>query len=176
MLTPPATSYRLRPMHLTDIPVVLDIEKLSLPTPSKRGIFEHELTNNALAHYQVLERYGSGIIGYSGYWLIVDEVHIIIIAIHPDWRKRGLGELLLLNMLAITHPHAPMVATLEVRASNIAAQTLYKKHDFCVVNKRPRYYQNGETALVMNVELPLPNFNQRVAGLLARLISEAKSH
>lgn len=174
MYTPPGP-YQLRSMQLTDLPAVRSIEKMSLPTPTKAGTYEHELTKNSLAHYQVLTVNGRTLIGYSGYWLIADEVHISIIAIHPDWRRRGLGELLLLNMIAITQPKAVTMATLEVRAGNTAAQALYHKYNFRVVNERLRYYRDGESALVMTADLPLPNFNELAAALLPRFRNEGKS-
>ncbi len=174
MFTPPGP-YQIRSMHLADLPEVRAIEQLSLPTPTKVGTYEYELTQNELAHYQVLVVNGRDIIGYSGYWLIADEVHISIIAIHPDWRRRGLGELLLLNMLAITKPKAVTLATLEVRASNTAAQNLYHKYNFHIVNQRSRYYRDGESALVMTAVLPLPNFEELAIALLPRFGNEGKS-
>ena len=173
MLTPPGP-YQIRSMQLADLPEVRTIEQLSLPTPTKVGTYEYELTQNELAHYQVLVVNGRNIIGYSGYWLIADEVHISIVAIHPDWRRHGLGELLLLNMIAITTPKAVTLATLEVRASNTAAQSLYHKYNFHIVNERPRYYRDGESALVMTADLPLPNFEEVVTVLLSRFRNEGK--
>lgn len=173
MLIPPHP-YHLRPMQLSDVPAVRAIEKVSLPTPTKKGMFEHELTNNSLAHYQVLTVGETAVIGYSGFWLIADELHVIIIAIHPDWRRRGLGELLLLNMFSMTEPQPLTLANLEVRASNAAAQRLYQKYGFTVGYERPKYYRDGETALVMTAVLPLPALRQRTHALLTRLQSEAE--
>lgn len=174
MFTPPGP-YQLRSLQLTDLPEVRAIERVSLPTPTKAGAYEYELTQNELAHYQALTVNGRALIGYSGYWLIADEVHISIIAIHPDWRRRGLGELLLINMLALTQYQAATLATLEVRASNTAAQALYQKYGFAVVGERPKYYRNGETAFVMTADLPVPNFNQIASALLPRFRIEGKS-
>lgn len=174
MLTPPAP-YQLRPMHLADLPEVRAIERVSLPTPTKAGTYEYELTKNELARYQVLTVNGRNLIGYSGYWLIGDEVHISIVALHPDWRRRGLGELLLLNMLVVTQPQAVSLATLEVRASNTAAQALYQKYNFHVVNERLRYYRDGESALVMTAQMPLSDLDQKWRTLFTRLQSEDSS-
>ena len=174
MLTPPDL-YQLRSMQLADLSAVRAIERISLPTPTKVGTYEYELTKNELAHYQVLTVNGPNIIGYSGFWLIADEVHISIIAIHPAWRRRGLGELLLLNILALSQPQSPNLATLEVRASNTAAQALYQKYGFSVINERPRYYRDGESALVMTAVLPLPNFDELTMAFLPRFRNEGKS-
>ena len=174
MVTAPGP-YQLRSMQLSDLADVRAIEQMSLPTPTKAGAYERELTKNSLAHYQVLTVNAHPLIGYSGYWLIADEVHIIIIAVHPDWRRRGLGELLLLNMLMMTQTVNVTIATLEVRPSNVAAQALYQKYHFGIVNERPRYYQDGESALVMTADLPLPDLNERATTLLMRLRSEGSS-
>jgi ribosomal-protein-alanine N-acetyltransferase len=171
MLIPPAP-YQLRPLQLADLPELHVIERLSLPTPTKAGTYEYELTRNDLAHYQALLVDGRSLIGYSGYWLIGEEAHISIIAIHPNWRRRGLGELLLLNMFSLTQAQLAARATLEVRAHNTAAQALYKKYNFIVVGERPRYYRDGEYALIMTAELPLPDLERRCHALFTRLQSE----
>ncbi len=156
--------FSLRPLQLADLTAVSAIEQLSLPTPTKTSTYQHELTNNQMAHYHALcAAPGAGspqnLIGYSGYWHMADEAHISIIAVHPDWRCRGLGELLLLNLLAHAVQRGIGIATLEVRRSNVIAQSLYLKYSFEIVGERRRYYANKEDALLMtavleNVDLP----------------------
>lgn len=143
-------------MQLTDLSTVQAIDRLSFPTPARTGLFEHELAQNDIAHYQVLGVAGDGrspkIIGFSGYWLIADEIHISTIATHPEWRGRGLGELLLLNLLFQAYDHPANMVTLEVRQSNQVAQALYRKYQFEEVGTRPRYYRDtGEDALLMTM-------------------------
>ena len=94
----------------------------------------------------------AGLVGYSGYWLIAGEAHVSTIAVSPTWRGRGLGELLLLNMLLTAYRQAALLATLEVRKGNLVAQALYQKYRFEIVGERPRYYQGKEDALLMTVE------------------------
>jgi [ribosomal protein S18]-alanine N-acetyltransferase len=97
---------------------------------------------------QTLER--PPIVGYGGLWLMVDEAHISTIASHPDWRRRGIGELLLLAMIDSAAEIGASVVTLEVRISNAPAQTLYRKYEFEVVGRRKGYYSdNGEDAYIM---------------------------
>ena len=92
------------------------------------------------------------VLGYSGLWLMVDEAHIATIASHPEWRGRGVGELLLLNMLRVAQQIQAINTTLEVRVSNQAAQNLYRKYNFEEVGRRKAYYQdNREDALIMTV-------------------------
>lgn len=151
MLTPPIP-YFLRAMQLADLKAVLAIDRLAFPTPTKASVYEYELSHNQLAHYQVLIA-AETIVGYAGFWLLSDECHISTIATHPDWRGRGLGELLLLNLLFLANEQAAQMVTLEVRQSNLAAQALYYKYQFAIVGERRRYYKDtGENALIMTRE------------------------
>ena len=144
--------YHFRSMQLNDLDAVLAIDLLSFPTPAKLKMYQYELTQNALSHYQVLLD-GDVLIGYSGFWMIADECHISTIAIHPDWRGRKLGERLLCYMLDRAREHKPILATLEVRRSNIVAQTLYHQHGFAIVGERRRYYKDtNEDAILMTRE------------------------
>jgi ribosomal-protein-alanine N-acetyltransferase len=94
------------------------------------------------------------IVGYSGFWLILDEAHISTIAVHPDWRGRHVGESLFISMLEAALELGAVTATLEVRVTNDRAQGLYRKYQFEVVGRRKHYYRdNGEDALLMTAEL-----------------------
>ena len=159
MLTIPP--YFCRDMQLEDMADVLAIDALSFPTPMKENLLRYELVENGLAHYQVLEQNNVAvdtaekkrIVGFAGYWLMGDEVHISTIAVHPEQRSKHLGELLLLNMLLLAYAHPACLVTLEVRQSNLAAQQLYAKYDFAIVGQRPRYYKDtGEAAILMTAE------------------------
>jgi ribosomal-protein-alanine N-acetyltransferase len=144
--------YHFRAMHLDDLDAVLAIDRLSFPTPAQLKMYQYELTQNEMAHYQVMLD-GDLLIGYSGFWMIADECHISTIAIHPDWRGRKLGEALLLYMLDCAREHKPILATLEVRRSNTIAQALYLRHNFAIVGERRRYYKDtNEDAILMTRE------------------------
>lgn len=180
MLTVPSP-YNLRKMQAMDVTAVKEIDRLSFPTPARSGMFEHEIVDNDLAYYQVLEWQPDDqnihLIGFSGYWLLGDEVHISTVAVHPDWRGLGLGEMLLLNMLYLAYRHPVNLVTLEVRPSNTAAQNLYKKYRFEVVGERIRYYRDtGEDALIMTLsplDAPYRTFlDRQQKKLLARLAVE----
>jgi ribosomal-protein-alanine N-acetyltransferase len=150
MLHPPRP-FSLRPMQLADLQAVATIDRLSYPTPTRESLFRHELSENKMAHYQTL-RVGETIIGFAGYWLIGDEVHVSTIAIHPEWRGRHLGELLFLDILLSAYQHPACLVTLEVRRSNTTAQALYEKYELAVVGERRGYYRDtGEDALLMTV-------------------------
>jgi ribosomal-protein-alanine N-acetyltransferase len=90
------------------------------------------------------------LIGFAGMWLAFDEAHITTIGVDPAYRGRGLGELLFLCMVDEAIARGANWLTLEVRVSNLAAQTLYRKYGFTVHGTRKRYYSdNNEDAHIM---------------------------
>jgi [ribosomal protein S18]-alanine N-acetyltransferase len=132
-----------------DIPTVLEIERASFATPWPAEAFQQELRHNRLARYTVA-RQGNAVVGYAGVWLMVDEAHITTFAVHPDWRRQGIGRRLLLAMLIVAEELQAVRMTLEVRVSNLAAQALYLAHGFAIAGRRERYYtDDGEDAYVM---------------------------
>ncbi|MFD2114837.1 ribosomal protein S18-alanine N-acetyltransferase [Paenibacillus yanchengensis] len=142
-----------RPMIVTDIPTVIAIEQDSFGEPWSAQSFVQELTENMLAKYIVVE-FEQQVIGYGGLWLIVDEAHVTNIAIHHDYRKQGLGTLLLRKLQHTAMYFGAKQMTLEVRVSNEVAQHLYEQHGFIAAGVRPGYYtDNNEDALIMWAEL-----------------------
>ncbi|HEY6058619.1 MAG TPA: ribosomal protein S18-alanine N-acetyltransferase, partial [Candidatus Limnocylindrales bacterium] len=104
-------------------------------------------------------------------WLMVDEAHITTFAVSPAWRRRRIGERLLLALLDLAVEHRAREATLEVRLSNVPARRLYEKYGFRPVGLRPRYYSDdNEDALIMTTE-PLvgPRMRGRIESLRAAL-------
>lgn len=90
------------------------------------------------------------VLGYAGMWLMIDEAHITTIAVRSAWRGKGLGELLLASLIEVAEDIGAKRLTLEVRVSNDAAQTLYRKYGFVEEGRRPRYYSdNNEDAYIM---------------------------
>jgi ribosomal-protein-alanine N-acetyltransferase len=86
-------------------------------------------------------------------WVIVDETHIATLATHPDYRRQGIGERLMMAGLLSARNEGATRAFLEVRAGNMAARSLYAKYGFMEVGVRPRYYKdNNEDATLMNLE------------------------
>ncbi|HLZ29799.1 MAG TPA: ribosomal protein S18-alanine N-acetyltransferase [Chloroflexota bacterium] len=97
-----------------------------------------------------LEEELRSIVGYAGIWVMTDEAHVTTIATHPAVRGQGVGELLLLALIHRGIEVGARWTTLEVRASNTVAQSLYRKYTFKEMGVRRRYYSdNGEDALVM---------------------------
>jgi ribosomal-protein-alanine N-acetyltransferase len=116
----------------------------------------------------------ASIIGFAGLWLMVDEAHITTIAMHPDFRRAGLGEFLLVNLIDIAYSIGAKWVTLEVRVSNYTAQNLYRKYGFREAGIRHRYYSdNQEDAIIMwTDEINSPDYRQRFHELKSRLLQK----
>jgi ribosomal-protein-alanine N-acetyltransferase len=111
------------------------------------------------------------IAGFVGVWFIADEAHIVALGVRPKDRRKGVGELLMLAAFREARRHGTREMTLEVRASNSPAQTLYRKYGFREVGLRKRYYiNNGEDAIIMTTP-PIANVEYAVF-----LNSLARSH
>ncbi|ACJ32589.1 ribosomal protein S18-alanine N-acetyltransferase [Anoxybacillus sp. LAT_35] len=140
-------------MTIQDLDRIVEIEQRSFTLPWSRSSFHQELTNNPYARYIVMEHDGQ-IIGYCGMWLVMDEAHITNIAVLPEFRGKKLGEALMKQAMALAREEGAKTMTLEVRVSNIVAQSLYRKLGFLNGGIRKRYYSdNQEDALVMWVNL-----------------------
>lgn len=100
-------------------------------------------------------------IGCGCFWSILEEAHITMLAIHPDYQGQGLGSLLLFSLLKNAHLRGLERATLEVRTSNFKAISLYQKFKFKIAGTRKKYYENGEDALIFwRGDLAKTKFNQ----------------
>jgi ribosomal-protein-alanine N-acetyltransferase len=134
---------------------VTEIDRLSFALPWPERSFRFELTGNDTARLLVAEMPAGGdtrVVGFLGYWLLVDEMHISTLAVHPEMRGRGIGEWLLEAGLEQARSQGAEMSTLEVRPSNKAAIALYRKYGFELVGRRRAYYQdNNEDALLMTL-------------------------
>ena len=182
----PVLVYRVDPMQVSDLRHVMTIERVAFPSPWPASAYRHELTQNDLSTYLVLrlrdfahdrgvqelrgpwaQRQSPPILGYGGFWMMVDESHISTLAVHPDWRGRGLGEMLLVALIESSILRGAGEVTLEVRVSNVVAQNLYRKYGFVQVGRRKGYYHdNHEDALIMTTpRLDEAHFAARVQEL-----------
>ena len=135
-----------------DLDEVDAIERQSFKAPWPRQVFADEL-ERTWARIEVA-RLRDRVVGFVDYWLVADEVHLLAIATHPDWRRRGIGARLLDRVLAVAREHAASIVTLEVRRNNVPALAMYERRGFRRVGTRPRYYQeDGEDAVVMTLDL-----------------------
>jgi [ribosomal protein S18]-alanine N-acetyltransferase len=135
--------------HLADI---LDIERVSFPSPWGRESFEHEVRNPLSRFWGILS--DNGLVAYICFWVAAGEIHLMNIAVHPEMRKRGSGRALMDKLVQTGVEEGVRKIWLEVRPSNEAARTLYSRTGFTEVGWRRRYYADtGEDAIVMSLTL-----------------------
>ena len=119
----------------------------------------------------------ASILGFAGLWLMVDEAHITTIAMHPGYRRLGLGEYMLTGLIDIAYSIGAKWVTLEVRVTNYNAQNLYRKYGFHEAGIRHRYYSdNNEDALIMwTDEINSTAYRQKFQELKAALIRKLEA-
>lgn len=148
----------IKPLHKKHIDNLLKINSMCFETPWHKEAFLKELENK-FARYMVAIK-NNKVIAYAGIWIILDEVHIVSIAVHPNYRQKGIASLLMDNIFKFCRENNKSSITLEVRKSNIAAQKLYKKYGFIDEGIRKAYYSNREDAVIMwNRNINLKSFN-----------------
>lgn len=180
--------FLFRPMREEDIAEVMEIERHSFPTPWPESVYRHEIRYGTDSLFYVLQPQPHGepspttwrdrlfgrrqrgdrppVVGYVGIRFLPGEAHITTIAVHPQWRGRGLGKYILLMAIRRALQHPVRFVTLEVRASNRAAQRLYTDLGFRVTGIQRGYYRDGEDAWLMRLG-PLDEAEtERLEGLL----------
>jgi [ribosomal protein S18]-alanine N-acetyltransferase len=159
-------TYLLRLMQPDDIEQVSALDVMSFPTMLPPINYKTELIN-PMAHYMVAydgmplpERVKAAgisplLLGFAGMWLLAGEAHIINLAVRPESRRKGLGELLLMGMIEQAANLKASLITLEMRLSNQAAQKLYEKYGLTRRGVRRAYYtDNREDAAIMTLDAP----------------------
>jgi ribosomal-protein-alanine N-acetyltransferase len=132
--------------------------------------FQAELGENRVARYFVLGEAGAPPLGYVGCWVLPDGVHIVTLGVDPAHRRRGLGAILVMRAVDLALEVGAPALRLECRASNAAAQALYRRFGFAVVGRRRRYYRDKEDALLMVLpEVGSPAARARLQTQRARL-------
>lgn len=146
----------IAPMRFEDLDQVMDIERQSFRAPWSRQVFAEELGRDWAYLDVVRERVGgrSLVVAFCNYWLVRDEVHILNIASHPEYRRLGHAARLLGHVIDFARRHGCRYITLEARRSNHGALKLYRDHGFRAVGVRPNYYvEDNEDAIVMLLDV-----------------------
>jgi [ribosomal protein S18]-alanine N-acetyltransferase len=188
---------RLRPMADADIAQVADIERESFPSMWPQTAYRRELSNKIARYFVVTElrdeaagtespasagilgalrRVVGGsepsapseyLLGFIGLWLMVNEAHIVTVAVREQYRRSGIGERLLIAAIELAMDADQEVVTLEVRASNDSAIRMYEKYGFSRVGLRKRYYtDNNEDAAIMTTpDIFVPTYRRLLAEL-----------
>lgn len=135
----------MRAEHLDQ---VASLEEACFSHPWTKKSLEEEL-NNRVSAYIVSCNEQNEVVGYAGFWLVLDEIQIMRVAVHPNYRQRGIAEKMLRKLEAEWLDYDVALAYLEVRISNKAAQQLYRKLGYEEKYVRRKYYDNREDALIM---------------------------
>lgn len=135
-------------LNASNIDAILEIERESFSAPWTRGMFAEEFSNPAFHCFGAADSSGAGA-GFVCFWKVLDEIHIGNIAVRPAYRRRGIAKSLLDAVIAFARANSVEGLTLEVRRGNAAAIALYTAAGFKTEGMRPRYYENGEDALIM---------------------------
>jgi len=142
-------------MEPADLTAVMEIETRSFPNPWHESTFRGEIQHRPISFPLVIVHSAlNRVIGYIIFWVIGEEAQINNIAVHPDFRRLGIGERVLRQVIQQLRSSGALMVTLEVRPSNIGAQTLYRKLGFRMIGIRKGYYTNPpEDAFVLALHL-----------------------
>lgn len=140
-------------MTIQHLPQVLAIERDAFTAPWSNEVFMHELQGIDVSR-SFVALLGERVLGYMIAWFIDEEVHLINIAVAKTERRRGIGSLLLIHLIDRSLDEERKLITLEVRASNVSAASLYRSFEFEYIGIRERYYSdNREDAILMALDL-----------------------
>ncbi|MBO7251991.1 MAG: ribosomal protein S18-alanine N-acetyltransferase [Oscillospiraceae bacterium] len=138
-------------MDPSHVAKVAELEKICFSAPWSENSVASELSN-PLALWLVAEIDGS-FAGYVGSQTVMDESDVMNVAVHPDFRRRGIAEALITGLVERLKEKGSRCLTLEVRASNVPAIRLYEKLGFSQIGLRKNYYRNPkEDALILRKE------------------------
>jgi [ribosomal protein S18]-alanine N-acetyltransferase len=154
------------PMRRRHLRGVLRIEQHVYPRPWSLGLFMSELGYRGSRVY-VVARVGTTVVGYGGLMLVTDDGHITTLAVDPAWHRNKLGTRLLHALATEAVARGAKNLTLEVRASNQAAQELYRAFGFAPAGIRKGYYvETNEDAIIMWAnDVDTAEYAQRLARL-----------
>ena len=158
----------LRPRHIRSI---MPIEERAHRKPWSAGVFRDELEQAERGtRYYVLAKHLGEPAGYAGLMFAADEAHVTNVVVDEEHRRQGIARLLMCDLVREAIDRGCAALTLEVRASNSAAQALYREFGFAPAGIRQRYYENTEDALVMWAhDIQGDDFRRRFLGVLDRV-------
>lgn len=147
-MTTPAAGIRISPLEERHLKRVLEIEIESQSCPWSEDSFRNEIkTDHGIF---IVAEQGTDIVGFAGVWVVVDEAHIITVAVANEHRRKRIARKLVVELLLRAESVGATCSTLEVRASNEPAIKLYESLGFNAAGVRKRYYpDNKEDAVIM---------------------------
>ena len=141
----------IQPMGEYDLDAVLAIEQASFSTPWRHEHFQHEIT--APHSFPFVAEYNGIVVGYVCLMSLFEEAQILDIAVDPRQRGRGIARKLMEQAISAARGNEAELLSLEVRASNVAAITVYEQCGFVRTGLRQKYYEGSEDAVLMGKAL-----------------------
>ena len=142
------------PMQQRHVPQVAELEKICFADPWSERSVASELENSLSCWLVAMD--GETLAGYVGSQTVLGETDMMNVAVRPDYRRQGIGENLILALIANLKARESHCLTLEVRDSNASARALYEKLGFSEIGRRRNYYRNPkEDALILRKEWSL---------------------
>lgn len=157
----------VEPMRRRHLAQIMPIESVSYPRPWPIGVFQSELgmMQRGQRHY-IVAREAGVVVGYGGLMFALDDAHVTNIAVDRKRQRSGIGTRVLAELAWAAIERGCQALTLEVRDSNVAAQSLYREFGFVPAGVRQKYYENADDAIVMWCnDLPLPEYRERLREL-----------
>lgn len=140
---------RVTDARLSHIDEIEEIEKQCFSVPWTQHMLVGQLSDDMHIFLAAEDDDGKAV-GYVGLMYVLDEGYISNVAVSPGRRRQGIGDMLIRELILRAREKKLSFVTLEVRESNLAAQTLYKKHAFTEVGRRRKYYERPtEDAILM---------------------------
>ena len=138
-------------MNSSHVPQIARLEEICFSEPWSEKSIASELENPLSLWLVALD--GETVAGYIGSQTVMDETDMMNVAVHPEYRRQGIGEALVMALIRQLQQTSSRNLSLEVRTSNVSARNLYEKLGFIQVGKRPRYYRNPrEDAYILRKE------------------------
>lgn len=148
----PSTRLRYAPLDESYLDAIMAVEREAYPEPWTVGMFREEMRSKRSYFYVAFN--GEDLVGYSGFWLVLDEAHITSLTVAENFRGMGYGREQLMHLFSMGEERGVSAFTLEVRESNWPARVLYESVGFRSVGLRKGYYSTTqEDAIIMSKEI-----------------------
>ena len=146
------TKIRVRIAKSSDLDDIYELDVQTFAMPWSKEALSYDILENDSA-FVIVAEYEGEFAGYADIWTVLDEADLNSIAVRVDFRRKGIGDAIMLAMIEMLSTSGVATINLEVRVSNMPAIKLYKKYGFNECGVRPGYYlDNGEDALIMTRE------------------------
>lgn len=146
------TKIRVRIAKSSDLDDIYELDVQTFAMPWSKEALSYDILENDNA-FVIVAEYEGEFAGYADIWTVLDEADLNSIAVRVDFRRKGIGDAIMLAMIEMLSTSGVATINLEVRVSNMPAIKLYKKYGFNECGVRPGYYlDNGEDALIMKRE------------------------